>query len=344
VVSSRDVTDRKRAERRQRRTETRLEELAENAADVLWMFTGDWSELLFINDAYGEIWGLSIDRLREDPEHFLEGVHPEDRPQVLEEMDQISAGEPRDLEYRVNPAEGHLRWVWVKAKPVVEDGEVVMIVGFSRDITNCRRRERQLGVLDNLLRHNIRNDQNVITGNAEVAKSHGGATVAECMDAVLDTAADLLGTTGKDREIISVLVGIDDRERYDVVPTVESVLEDFRDRHPDASVRLDAPPTRRSSRSRNSAAPPRNCSRTPPNTTTGHRRSTSESTAGTATSRSRSATTHPRSPHTSAGPSSATRRRPNSITAPGSASGPSTGSSTSRTARSSSAPARTAVT
>lgn len=241
VVSSRDVSDRKRAERRERRTETRLQELAANAADVLWIFDGDWSELLFVNDAYEDIWGQPVASLRADPNHFLEGIHPDDRERVVEAMDRLSAGESQELEYRVNPALEFRRWVWVKAQPVLEDGEVTRIVGFARDITDRRRRERQLRVMDNLLRHNIRNDLNVIMGHAELARAHGGPAVAESMRTVLETAEDLLETAAKEREIIDVLVGIDDPSPVDVVALLESVAADVREDHPTCTITVEGP-------------------------------------------------------------------------------------------------------
>lgn len=241
VVSSRDVSDRKRAEERERATETRLREIAANAEDVLWMFTGDWSELLFVNDAYAEIFGQPVSTLREDPRSFLEAVHPEDRSLVLEEMARLSDGEPRELEYRIHPGREYRRWVWVKAQPVVEDGEVVRIVGFARDITDRRRRERQLQVMDNLLRHNLWNDMNVVLGHAQLAREGANETVTESMDAILETGEDLLETAAKEREIIDVLVGVDDRESIDVVAAVSRAMGNFRSAYPDASITVDAP-------------------------------------------------------------------------------------------------------
>jgi len=241
VVSSRDVTDRKRAEARERETETRLEQLAANAADILWMFSADWEELLFVNEAYEDIWGRSIESLRAEPLSFLEGVHPDDRDYVEQTMGRIADGEPRDLEYRVNPSRDYRRWVWVKSRPVVEDGEVTRIVGFSRDITDRRRRERQLQVMDNLLRHNLRNDMNVILGHAAMAGEVAGADVTEHVTKIRETGEELLGTAAKEREIIDMLVGIDDVVRLDLADLVTDTVAAFRRSYPAASVSVVAP-------------------------------------------------------------------------------------------------------
>jgi PAS domain S-box-containing protein len=126
-------------------TEEQLRALARNTDDVLWQFTGDWSELLFVNEAYEDIWGRPTADLHDEPLSFLEAVHPDDRDTVREAMEALSAGEAVDLEVRVNEAEAYGRWVWIRGDAVVDDdGEVTMVGGFVRDVTERRERERKL--------------------------------------------------------------------------------------------------------------------------------------------------------------------------------------------------------
>ncbi|WP_435125564.1 PAS domain S-box protein [Halobaculum sp. D14] len=143
-----NAVDQHRAERTATRVEQRLRELAENTTQVLWMFTGDWSDLLFVNSPYERIYGHSVDDLAADPTSFLDAVHPDDRDAVRDAMARLSAGETADLKYRVNPAESFGRWVWVQAQPIRDaDGDVVRIVGFTRDITEWKQQERTLEAL-----------------------------------------------------------------------------------------------------------------------------------------------------------------------------------------------------
>lgn len=133
-------------------TERKLSELAERTDDVLFMFDGDWSELLFVNSAYEEIWGGSIDELEEDPTSFLDLVHPEDKEAARESVEQLLEGESSLVEYRVVRPDGESRWIHGDAKPIRdEDGNVVRIVGLARDITEQKERELQLeSIIDNL--------------------------------------------------------------------------------------------------------------------------------------------------------------------------------------------------
>ncbi|MDZ7700715.1 MAG: PAS domain S-box protein [Halobacteriales archaeon] len=132
-----NVVEQHRAQAEVQRTEERLRTISENTNDILWKFTADWEELLFINSPYEEIWGRSIEELETRPQSFLEGIHPDDRPRVEEAMETISSGEPVDIEYRVNAKEDYGRWVWVQGEPVFDDdGNVENVVGFARDVTD----------------------------------------------------------------------------------------------------------------------------------------------------------------------------------------------------------------
>jgi PAS domain S-box-containing protein len=229
VVSSRDITRRIEAERERQATAERLEEIAAASGDVLWMFDADWSEVLFVNPAYEELYGRPVEELEGTPRTFLDTIHPEDVPQVEEAMDRLSSGTSVDIEYRVNPAEDYDRWVWVQAEPIVEDGDVRRITGFTRDVTDRRRRERQLYVMDNLLRHNLRNDLNVILGTATVIED-SIPEAAEQTAVIRRTGEALLESAEKGREIIKIVTKRAARERLDLRGVVEDGLTDIRRR------------------------------------------------------------------------------------------------------------------
>jgi PAS domain S-box-containing protein len=133
-------------------TERKLSELAERTDDLLFMFDDDWSELLFANSAYEEIWGGSIEELEQNPSSFLENVRLDDREKVRTSMERLSNGESSQLEYRIVRRDGEQRWVRADAQPILdENGNVVRIVGQVRDITERKERELQLEtIIDNL--------------------------------------------------------------------------------------------------------------------------------------------------------------------------------------------------
>ena len=240
VVSSRDVTERIEAERDRRESMMRLEELTQVSGDVFWLFSADWSELLFINAAYETVYGMPVEELEEDSTKFLETVHPDDLQSVVESMDRLSAGEAVDIEYRVNPDRNYKVWVWVKGQPIFRDGEVVRIGGFTRDITERRRRERQLYVMDNLLRHNLRNDMNVILGAAEVIEQEA-PELSDRTDVIERTGQSLLTSAEKERDIIDLLVGEQTRSPVDLAEVIDRAVETVRQEFPGANIQRSHP-------------------------------------------------------------------------------------------------------
>jgi PAS domain S-box-containing protein len=241
VVSSRDISDRVAAERERDESETRLRELAANTDDVLWMFSGDWSELLFLNPAYESVYGGSIDAVEADTGAFLDCVYPDDLPAVERAMEALAAGESVDMEYRVNPEENYNRWVWVQAEPIVKGGEVVRIVGFTRDVTDRNRRERQLAVVDNLLRHNLRNDMTTILGQAELIAEDPDVDAPERAAVIRRVGEALLGKTEKQRETIHLFRSPACPTTVDVGRAVDSALETIQTRYPAATFETEVP-------------------------------------------------------------------------------------------------------
>ena len=240
VVSSRDITDRVRAERDRAETASNLREIANVSRDVLWMFDADWSEVRFVNPAYEEVYGVSAEKLEGDPQTFLDAIHPEDVPAVREAMERLADGTAVDMEYRVNPDENYNRWVWAQAEPIIEGGEVVRITGFIRDITDRRRRECQLVVMDNLLRHNLRNDLNVILGRAADLESDVPES-AEHTAVIRRVGEQLLETAEKERDIIDLITQTREPERIELREAIADAAETVRGRHPDASIEVSAP-------------------------------------------------------------------------------------------------------
>jgi PAS domain S-box-containing protein len=242
VVSSRDITDRVTAERERQTLSTRLTALSEASSDVLWMVDADFSELLFVNPAYESVFGQSVEALAADPTTFLDAVYPDDVPAVEEAIECLSAGQSVEMEYRVNPTTDYNVWLWVQAEPIIRDGEVVRITGFARDITDRRRRERQLSVMDNLLRHNLRNDLGVIIGNAELIEE----TVPDAADraaVIRRTGEALLDSAEKQRGVINALTRSPTIHTLDLTAVVATSVDAVCDRYPAARITVSAPET-----------------------------------------------------------------------------------------------------
>jgi PAS domain S-box-containing protein len=206
LVARKVVThvERRRMEARAARADERLHELAGTSNDVLWTFSADWGELLFVNAAYEEVFGQSPERLRDDPTSFLGVVHDDDRDRVKLAMERASSGTAQGVEFRVDHSSGMQLWVESHCKPVVTaDGDVERVTGFTREITERKRRERDLArkneTLDaftSTVAHDLRNPLNVADGHLSVARSERESehleTVARSLVKMDDLLEDLL--------------------------------------------------------------------------------------------------------------------------------------------------------
>jgi len=137
-----DVTDRQR-QRRQ------FHEISTHIDEVVYLARADLSEVLFINEAYADLFDQPVDRVYEDPMAVLDAVHPDDREayraDLLAMSDHVRSDEsrPYTFSHRLR-VDGETRWVEVRGYPSRGPGGAVdRIVGVIRDVTDARRRERE---------------------------------------------------------------------------------------------------------------------------------------------------------------------------------------------------------
>jgi len=149
--SVRDITDRRRREQKLRESERRFKLIAEHIDEIIYLSSADFSEVLYINSAYEEIYGTSVEDLYENPHSFVEAAHPNDREHYERDVERlvedIESADPDDIyegQYRLQ-RDGETRWVNVARFPVEnDDGTVDRIVGRVQDVTERRRIERRL--------------------------------------------------------------------------------------------------------------------------------------------------------------------------------------------------------
>lgn len=150
ISISRDVTEQRERERRLQKSKRRLRLIAEHIDEITYLASGDFSEILYLNPAYEQIYGRSVEEAYADPQSFIEAAHPEDRDRyeadIRTVVEDIEAGEPKDAyegEYRIE-RDGDVRWVSAVRFPIEnERGVVDRVVGRVQDITKRKRRERE---------------------------------------------------------------------------------------------------------------------------------------------------------------------------------------------------------
>ena len=145
VYIAKDITDRKRAEGRLRESEERFRQLAENIREVFYIY--EEGIPLYISPAYAEIWGRPPQSLYEDPNSFLETVHPEDRSHVKRSLEKRSQEEVEAV-YRIVRPDASIRWIRDRSFPIGDDsGRTHRVVGIAADITDLKLGEEKLRYL-----------------------------------------------------------------------------------------------------------------------------------------------------------------------------------------------------
>ena len=147
VTAIRDVTERRRAERRLREAELRYRSLVENIPAVV--YTQEFNEpslTTYISPQIENIQGYSPEEILADPDHWAQILHPEDRERVLAEDRRTNeTGDPFSVEYRQVARDGSV--VWVRDEAVVvrdEEGNPLYWQGVLIDVTERRLVERQV--------------------------------------------------------------------------------------------------------------------------------------------------------------------------------------------------------
>jgi PAS domain S-box-containing protein len=127
-------------------TNERFHQIAENLPFVLALANADFSELLYVNQAYQQIWDRTLESFYAEPMSFLQGIHAEDRGRVAERVQRLISGELIDnLECRVVRPDGLIYWVACRGYPIRDSqGRVYRLVGSARDITQRKVAEEEL--------------------------------------------------------------------------------------------------------------------------------------------------------------------------------------------------------
>lgn len=168
-----DITNRKETEQKLRESEERYRSFFENARDIVFTLSSD-GILTSVNPAVEEITGWS--QFEWIGKSFLPLIHSDDLPVILEGIKQIiSGGRPPTPELRLLTKSGDYIVVEVKAAPQIEDGKVIGMLGFARNITERRQAEetlREVKIAEEryfaMMSHFINNNMQKIINNVEL--------------------------------------------------------------------------------------------------------------------------------------------------------------------------------
>jgi PAS domain S-box-containing protein len=148
-----EIEVRRQAEERLRQGEERFRQMAESIREVFWMTDPAKNQTIYISPAYEAIWGRTCESLYASPRNWLEAIHPEDRPRVLEAaLTKQVSGHYNEV-YRILRPDGSVRWIQDRAFPIHDpSGKVYRVTGIAEDITERRLTEQRLAARHAVIR------------------------------------------------------------------------------------------------------------------------------------------------------------------------------------------------
>ncbi|TKX58470.1 PAS domain-containing sensor histidine kinase [Halorubrum sp. SS7] len=241
VVGLSDATDRVAAESERDGERRLVDALAETVPLALFRCSEEgtvsrWNDRLAADSGYDpeSLSGRALTSLFDE----------ETRGRVSGALSQVyRAGETVSCEVRLLTRSGERVPYRLSVGPVTDGDRVVGAVGVGEDLTEASLREERLAVLTRVLRHNFRNDLNVVTGfTGQAIEAVDDPELTGQLERVVDTAERLLRLGETSRKVERLLSQRPSPRPVALAPAVDAALEslppEIRER---AAVDVDVP-------------------------------------------------------------------------------------------------------
>lgn len=123
-----------------------LSHLAEKSNSVYWLSSPDFSRIAYISPAYESIWGRSREELINNPEIWINFLHPEDTvgyhpiKEMAKRVAEQGAQARYEERYRIIRPNGEIRWIIDRGFPVYDSENICCgVTGVAIDITQEKR-------------------------------------------------------------------------------------------------------------------------------------------------------------------------------------------------------------
>ena len=143
VLVIQDITEQHAAEEALHESEARFRRISDFAPVLMWVTRADGSRD-FVNRAYAEFAGLSIEQARDHD--WREWIHPDDIARLAADSANGEASlQPFALEGRFRRHDGEWRWLRSVSSPRLDaDGGVIGFIGAASDVTLAKEAELEL--------------------------------------------------------------------------------------------------------------------------------------------------------------------------------------------------------
>lgn len=145
TLISRDISDRKQMEEALRESEARLEGILNSLTDIVWSADAITREMLYLNPATEKVYGCLVIEFFDNPNLWMEMVHPEDLEQVKYAWQVMFITGSKELEYRIIRPDKEIRWLHERSLLICDsEGNPIRIDGIATDITERKLAQETL--------------------------------------------------------------------------------------------------------------------------------------------------------------------------------------------------------
>lgn len=148
LVAISNITDRKHAEQKLRKSDETLTKLSEQVPGAIYQFqqfADGRSCFPFASKAFHYVYELYPEEVKNDAAPVLDRIYHEDREKVISSINKsFNTLDYWELDYRVNLPNRGLRWLRGKARPEKHNDGSVIWHGYISDITDKKQKEHEL--------------------------------------------------------------------------------------------------------------------------------------------------------------------------------------------------------
>jgi PAS domain S-box-containing protein len=230
-----DVTPLREVQRALRDERRFVEEALDALQDVFYVVDAD-GDLLRWNQAVTDVTGYDDDELTSMNVTAL--FAESDVPRVRAAIETVVDEGAHTIEATLVTKHDHTCPYEFRGRRLDGGGDEPQVVGIGRDISQRKERKRQLKALEQWLRHNIRNDVNVIHGTAENVREGRIEDIDEGIRRIERHADHLLEQADRERRIVEILTEPVDPVAVDLAELARRRVDELRDRYPGAALEL----------------------------------------------------------------------------------------------------------
>ncbi|APW96247.1 histidine kinase [Halobiforma lacisalsi AJ5] len=259
LALSREITERKERERNLELAHTQLRQVIDLVPDLIFAKNRD-GEYILANETVADVYGRSLEEIegKTDAE-LLESAAQADAFRV-DDREVIESMEPKHVpEEELTAADGRTLFIETTKIPfeVAGTGEPA-VLGYARDVTELKEQRDRLDLLNQVVRHDVRNDMQVVKGRAQLladrlsgadtntdADANAGVDLSDAeehLSEVLESAEEAIELTKTARDLTETMLERDDERRPVALPQVlTSRIDAIRARYSDARISLEGP-------------------------------------------------------------------------------------------------------